>query len=109
MMDGHDQGIDGDFTAAFLAVRRLADLADRDPAALAQPIVAALVMGAAAYFSYGLIHSKIDSNTVATAGAILIGVVLYLAGALWMRMFSQEDLAFIPGGSILAKLQSRRK
>ena len=43
------------------------------------------------------------------AGAILLGVVLYLVGTLWMRMFSEEDLAFIPGGSILAKLQSRRK
>ena len=74
-----------------------------------KPIVAALVMGGAAYFSYGLIYSKIASNTVATAGAILIGVVLYLFGTLWMRMFSEEDLAFIPGGSILAKLHSRRK
>ena len=74
-----------------------------------KPIVAALVMGGAAYFSYNLIHAKIASNTIATAGAILIGVVLYLVGTLWMRMFSEEDLAFIPGGSILAKLQSRRK
>lgn len=42
MMYAHDHGIDGDFTAAFLAVRRLADLAGRDPAALAPPVVAAL-------------------------------------------------------------------
>ena len=74
-----------------------------------KPTVAALIMGGAAYFSYGLIHAKISSNTVATAGAILIGIVLYLIGVLWMRMFSEEDLAFIPGGSILAKLQFRRK
>ncbi len=74
-----------------------------------KPTVAALVMGGAAYFSYGFIFGKIASNTIATAGAILIGVVLYLAGVLWMRMFSEEDLTFIPGGSILAKLQFRRK
>lgn len=37
-----DHGIDGDFTAAFLAVRRLADLAGRDPAAMPGPVVAAL-------------------------------------------------------------------
>jgi len=74
-----------------------------------KPSIAALVMGGAAYFSYGFIHSKITSNTVATAGAILIGVVLYLIGVLWMRMFSEEDLAFIPGGSILAKLQFRHQ
>ena len=72
-----------------------------------KPLVAALIMGGAAYFSYALIHSRIPSNTIATAGAILIGVVLYLAGVLAMRMFTQEDLSFIPGGSILAKLQSK--
>ena len=74
-----------------------------------KPLVAALIMGGAAYFSYALIHSRIASNTVATAGAILIGVVLYLAGVLAMRMFTEEDLSFIPGGSILAKLQSRTR
>ena len=74
-----------------------------------KPIIAALIMGGAAYFSYSLIHSFIHSNTIATVGAILIGVVLYLAGVLAMRMFSEEDLTFIPGGSILAKLQSRKR
>ena len=74
-----------------------------------KPIIAALIMGGAAYFSYMLIHSFVHSNTIATAGAILIGVALYLAGVLAMRMFSEEDLTFIPGGSILAKLQSRKR
>ena len=74
-----------------------------------KPLVAAFIMGGAAYFGYALIYSKIASNTIATAGAILIGVLLYLIGVLWMRMFSEEDLAFIPGGSILAKLQFRNR
>ena len=74
-----------------------------------KPIIAALIMGGAAYYSYALIHSFVHSNTIATAGAILIGVALYLAGVLVMRMFSEEDLTFIPGGSILAKLQSRKR
>lgn len=74
-----------------------------------KPLVAALIMGGAAYFSYGFIHARVASNTISTAAAILIGVVLYLIGVLWMQMFTQEDLAFIPGGSILAKLQFRRK
>ncbi|MEA5049643.1 MAG: polysaccharide biosynthesis protein [Eubacteriales bacterium] len=73
-----------------------------------KPLVAALIMGGAAYYCYTLIHMQIHSNTIATAGAILVGVVLYLICTLWMRMFSEEDLAFIPGGSILAKLQFRR-
>ena len=74
-----------------------------------KPAAASLVMGLAAYFSYQLIYAKIASNTIATAGAILIGAVLYFVCILWMRMFTQEDLSFIPGGSILAKLQFRHK
>ena len=74
-----------------------------------KPAVAALAMGAAAYVSYQFLYAKIASNTIATAGAILIGAVLYLVGVLWMRMFTQEDLIYIPGGAILAKLQFRRK
>ena len=74
-----------------------------------KPTISALTMGGAAYFSYGFLFAKFASNTIATAGAILIGVVLYLVGISWMRMFSAEDLALIPGGSLLAKLQFRRK
>jgi stage V sporulation protein B len=74
-----------------------------------KPLVAALIMGGAAYFSYELIYSKIASNTIATAGAILVGFALYMVCVLWMQMFSEEDLAFIPGGSILAKLQFRHR
>ena len=74
-----------------------------------KPSIAALIMGVAAYFTYSLIYAKLASNTIATACAILIGMLLYLVGVLWMRMFSEEDLAYIPGGSKLVKLQSRRK
>ena len=74
-----------------------------------KPLVAALIMGGAAYFSYAFVYSKIHSNAVATAGAIVVGAGLYLICVLWMRMFSEEDLAFIPGGSILAKLQFGRR
>lgn len=74
-----------------------------------KPLIAALIMGGAAYFTYALIHSKIASNTIATAGAILVGAGLYLVCALAMRMFTEDDLAFIPGGSLLAKLLFRRR
>jgi len=74
-----------------------------------KPLVAALIMGGAAYFSYSWIYARIPSNTIATASAIFIGVVLYLVGILAMHTFSEDDLAYIPGGSILAKLQFRHR
>ena len=73
-----------------------------------KPLVAALIMGGVAYFSYEFIISKIASNAIATLGAILAAVACYLFLVLWMRMFSEEDLALIPGGRILKKLQFRR-
>ncbi len=41
-MTGQEFGLDGDFTAAYLAVRRVADLAGQDPGAVAPHTVAAL-------------------------------------------------------------------
>lgn len=73
-----------------------------------KPITASLVMGAAAYFSYGVLMSKLGSNAIATLGALLVGVVLYMALTLWMRVFTNDDFALIPGGKILAKLQFGR-
>ncbi len=74
-----------------------------------KPLVSALIMGGAAYFSYEFLMSKTASNAVATLGAILIGAALYIFFVLWMRMFSEEDFALIPGGAILARLQFRKK
>ncbi len=73
-----------------------------------KPLVSALIMGGVAYFSYEFIISRISSNAVATLGAILIAACVYLFLILWMRMFSEEDLALIPGGHILKKLQFRK-
>ncbi|MCE5189218.1 MAG: polysaccharide biosynthesis protein [Eubacteriales bacterium] len=74
-----------------------------------KPLVAALLMGGVAYFSYAMIYSRFASNAIAAGGAIVAGVAVYLICVLWMRVFSEEDLAFIPGGSILARLQFGRR
>ena len=70
-----------------------------------KPVVASLVMGSAAYFTYGFVMSRLSSNTIATAAAIAVGFGLYLLLALWMRMFTKDDFALIPGGRLLARLQ----
>ncbi|MEG2216037.1 MAG: polysaccharide biosynthesis protein, partial [Clostridia bacterium] len=71
--------------------------------AMVKPFLAALVMGASAFFSYVFIQNRIPSNTIATMGAILIGAVLYFAVVLLSHMFTQEDLNLIPGGKYLAR------
>ncbi len=74
---------------------------------LMKPLVASALMGCGVYFSYQFLIVRISSNTIATFGAILVGMVIYLSLAVAMRMFTNEDLRFIPGGAKLARLFSR--
>ncbi len=71
-----------------------------------KPVVASVVMGAAVYFSGVFLQSRF-STTVATLGAVCIGVVIYGALVVALRMFSKEDLKFIPGGKRLSRILYR--
>ncbi len=70
-----------------------------------KPIVASLLMGSAAYFTYGFVMDLLSSNTIATAAGIAVGFGLYMVLTLWMRMFTKNDFSLIPGGRLLARLQ----
>ena len=72
-----------------------------------KPLIASVVMGAAAFFSYGFLLARVHSNTIATLGAILVGVILYLALTMLLNMFSDEDLAFVPWIRKLARVFNR--
>ncbi len=74
-----------------------------------KPLIAALVMGAAAFFAYAFFFARISSNTIASLGAITVGIILYLATTLLSGMFTKADLQFIPGGVRLARLLYERK
>lgn len=74
-----------------------------------KPLVASVIMGAAAYFSYGFLLARTASNGVSTLGAICVAMVIYLALVVWMRMFSEQDFAYIPGGARIAKYLFRTK
>ncbi|MDO4573114.1 MAG: polysaccharide biosynthesis C-terminal domain-containing protein, partial [Clostridia bacterium] len=74
---------------------------------IVKPLGAALLMGAAAYFSYQFFFRLLDSNTAATLAAILVGMVIYLAILIAFKMFSYEDGQFLPGRGRLAKILCR--
>ena len=73
-----------------------------------KPLAASLVMGAVAFFSYQFFIARVRSNTIATLGAIAAGVIIYAAIVLFSRMFTKEDLAFVPWGRKLARLYDRK-
>lgn len=69
-----------------------------------KPLVASLVMGAAVYFAEAFLAGVIKSNTICTLGSVAVGVVLYVALVLALRMFSPEDLRRIPGGGRISRM-----
>ena len=68
-----------------------------------KPLVASLLMGLAAWASYGLL-SRFVGNSLSCLGAIGAAVVVYLALVLTLRVITKEDLEMIPKGEKIARL-----
>ncbi len=64
---------------------------------IVKPLVASILMGVAAFFSYEFLASRIGSPTIATCMAICIGMIVYLAILIMWKMFNREDAKFLPG------------
>ena len=73
-----------------------------------KPLVASVLMGAAVWAVHGLLAQVFTGsflmNAVATAGSILVGVVVYAILVLALRVLSREDLEMMPKGDKIAKL-----
>ena len=77
----------------------------------AKPVVASVMMGAAAWAAHGLVyrllsagHSMYGANALATVCGIGAGVVVYFVLVIALRILRAEDVATIPHGQKLAKL-----
>lgn len=68
-----------------------------------KPIIAAVIMGAAAWAAYGLLSSTFG-NTLSVAGAIVVGCVVYAVLVVVLRIVSRDDLSLMPKGDKIAKL-----
>lgn len=70
-----------------------------------KPLIAAALMGAAAWGGYGVLTNFLGlGNRLATLGAIVIAVVVYVILVLALRVISKEDLALMPKGEKIAKI-----
>ncbi|MDL2258659.1 polysaccharide biosynthesis protein [Eubacteriales bacterium OttesenSCG-928-K08] len=68
-----------------------------------KPVFASALMGISVHFLYKAFMSAELSSTVATLAAVMVGVLVYGACIVVLRMFSKADLAFIPGGHKLLR------
>ncbi len=72
-----------------------------------KPILSSVLMGVLVSVLFRLLQGH-ASHAVATLVSVGAGVALYVAAAVVLRMFSPEDLAFIPGGGRLKRLLGGR-
>ena len=85
-----------------LIIKRCVPNPPRYLVALSKPLAASVVMAAAAWGSHGLLarvlNGSLTRDMAATAGAILVGVVVYVILVLALRTLTREDLEMMPGG-----------
>ena len=70
-----------------------------------KPFLAAALMAAAVWASYGLLTGPLHlGGRISTIFAIFVGVIVYLVLVLALRVLSREDLALMPKGDKIAKI-----
>lgn len=107
-----------------IIIRRLVPAAPRFARAIGKPLIAALIMGGAAWASHGLADKVLRSmdlfwkvseetgelyysymgSALATLVGIVVAVVVYVVLVLALRTISKEDLALMPKGEKIAKI-----
>ena len=74
----------------------------------ARIFAAAIGMGVFTYFGYTSLVTAVHSNTLATLGAIIIGMIVYTVGLILAKGISSKDVAMLPKiGPKLALLIAR--
>lgn len=73
-----------------------------------KPLIASVAMGGVVYLIYDFVSNS-GHMTVATLFSILVGVCLYAVLVFVLRMFSAEELRFIPGGEKIIKIMYKNR
>lgn len=68
-----------------------------------KPLLSTVVMGGMVYLGYSFI-ADMGHETLAVVCSVLLGVFVYLALAVYLKMLSIEELAYIPGGNKLRRI-----
>ena len=91
-----------------LMIKRMVPHPPRYHLVFVKPLIASVIMAAAAWAAHGLLNRVFSGsflmNAVATAGAILVGVVVYAVLVILLRILTKEDLEMMPKGEKIAKL-----
>lgn len=69
-----------------------------------KPLLASVLMGAAAWAVYGLLFKLSGHNSISLLLAIVVAMVVYFALILLLRTITKSDLSLMPKGKLIARL-----
>ena len=74
-----------------------------------RPLVAALIMGAAAIVSYKLLFLITSSNAVSTLVSVMFAAAVYFVSAFLTGAVTKDEIELIPKGDLIYRLAVRLK
>ena len=69
-----------------------------------KPTAASVIMGVCAFASYKILFGTLGSNSLATLGAVVVGVIVYGVLILATKAITKEEIGRLPKGGKLVKI-----
>ncbi len=91
------------------AVRRAAGYRQEVRNTFLMPLLASLIMGAAAYGVYGGLFYLLRSMRLALIPAVIVGVIVYAVSLLLLKGITEEEIRTFPKGHLLVKIAKKMK
>ena len=88
----------------YRALRKYANVSVDMKSVFIKPLIAALIMGAAAIASYKLLFMVTSSNPISTLVSIMIAAAVYFVAAFRTGAVTKEEIELIPKGDLLYRL-----
>lgn len=93
----------------YRALKKYADVSLDVKSIFIRPLIAALIMGAAAIVTYKLLFMITSSNSISTLIAILIAAAVYFVTAFLTGAVTKDEIELIPKGELIYRLAVRLK
>ena len=93
----------------YRALKKYTDVSLDIKSIFIRPLIAALIMGAAAIVSYKLIFMLTSRNSVSTLIAIMIAAFVYFVTAFMTGAVTKDEIELIPKGDLIYRLAVRLK
>ena len=93
----------------YRALKKYTDVSLDAKSIFIKPLIAALIMGAAAVLSYRLLFMITSSNAMSTLLAIMIAAAVYFVTAFRTGAVTKEEIELIPKGDLLYRIAVKLK